>query len=121
MACLCVTSRGSWASRISASTRSSGASSERDVITVWTTPVNYGKQTRYNFAGTVPPHTRVRLIDHGDQIMFTFDNPTNAAVPVDNHTYVTDVGAELHDRYRLDVVHGTVSRSDNADSVTAPK
>jgi len=53
--------------------------------------------------------------------MFTFDNPTNAAVPVDNLTYVTDVGAELHDRYRLDVVHGTVSRSDNADSVTAPK
>ena len=46
--------------------------------------------------------------------MFTFDNPTDAAVPIDNHTYFTDVGAELHDRYRLEVVHGTVSRSDDA-------
>ena len=76
-----------------------------EVLTVWTTPVNDGKQTRYNFAGTVPPHTRVRLIDPGDQTMFTFDNPTDAAVPVDNHTYFTDVGTELHDRYRMELVH----------------
>ncbi len=76
-----------------------------DVVTVWTTPVNDGKQTRYNFAGTIPPHTSVRLIDPGDQVMFTFDNPTDAAVPVNNHTYFTDVGAELHDRYRMEAVH----------------
>lgn len=37
--------------------------------------------------------------------MFTFDNPTNAAIPVDNHTYFTDVGTELHDRYRMELVH----------------
>ena len=76
-----------------------------DVLTVWATPVNYGKQTRYNFAGTVPPQTRVRLLDHGDQTMFTFDIATDAAVPVDNHTYFTDVDTELHDRYRMEVVH----------------
>ena len=70
---------------------------------MWTTPVNFGKQTRYNFAGSVPAHTRVRLIDPCDQIMFTFDNRADVAVPVDNHTYVTDVGAESHDRYRIEV------------------
>ena len=37
--------------------------------------------------------------------MFTFDKPTDAAVPVDNHTYLTDVGAELHDQYRMEPVH----------------
>jgi hypothetical protein len=76
-----------------------------DVLTVWATLVNDDKQTRYNFAGTVPPHTRVRLLDHGDQTMFTFDKSTNAAVPVDSHTYFTEVGAELHDRYRMELVH----------------
>ena len=90
-----------------------------DVLTVWTTPVNYGKQTRYNFAGTVPAHDCVRLIDPGDQIMFTFDNPTDAAVPVDNPTYFTDVGAELHDRYRMELVHpleeGEVATIDATD------
>ena len=79
--------------------------SRSDEITVWTTPVNHGKQTRYNFAGTVPAHSRVRLINPGDQTMFTFDNPTNAAVPIDSHTYFTEVGAELHDRYRMELVH----------------
>ena len=74
-------------------------------ITAWTTPVNRGKQIHYNFVGTVPALTGVRLIDPGDQIIFTFDNPTDAAVPVDNHTYFTEVGAELHDRYRMEVVH----------------
>ena len=75
-----------------------------DVVTVWTTPVNFGKQTRYNFAGSVPAHSRVRLVDLSDQTMFTFDNATDEAMPIDNHTYFTDIGAELHDRYRLEVV-----------------
>lgn len=29
-----------------------------DVLTVWATLVSDGKQTRYNFAGTIPPHPR---------------------------------------------------------------
>ena len=75
-----------------------------DVVTVWTTPVNFAKQTRYNFAGSVPAHSRVRLVDLSDQTMFTFDNAADEAMPIDNHTYFTDIGTELHDRYRLEVV-----------------
>ena len=37
--------------------------------------------------------------------MFTFNNPTDVPVSVDSQLYFTDVGAELHDRYRMELVH----------------